>query len=180
MSNSFLAGAAARSIMPLPAMVDNTLHLMITVRLDEPGSPPKAKALAMTLGRRSLMLIGLDLGGAGTAHAGALREAVSRATGLDVEDVVVSCTHTHYAAVLEPFDGEHTYFDLVVKATVDAAAEAWARAGRRRPRPDVCCGRFVQYARPVAQRRRQVHTRLSRRPGLWPTGGPEAQRPAHR
>ncbi len=106
-------------------MVDNTLHLMITVRLDEPGSPPKAKALAMTLGRRSLMLIGLDLGGAGTAHAGALREAVSRATGLDVEDVVVSCTHTHSAAVLEPLDGEHPYFDLVVKATVDAAAEAW-------------------------------------------------------
>ena len=113
-------------------MVDNTLHPMMTVRLDEPGSPPKAKALAMTLGRQSRVLIGLDLGGAGGAHAGHLRKAVAQATGLTVEDVVVSCTHTHSAAVLEPLDGAHPYFDMVAKASVEAATEAWAsrRPGR--------------------------------------------------
>src|SRR3989304_933721 len=132
MSQSFLAGAAVRSIMPSPQIVDNTLHALMTVRFDESGSPPHAKALAMTLGRTSVMLIGLDLGGAHEPPAQPLREAVAQATDLEIADVVISCTHTHSAAMIEPLTGPHPYFDLVLQAAADAAAEAWAS---RRPAP---------------------------------------------
>ena len=132
MSDIFLAGAASRSIMPPADMVDNTLHPMMTVRFDEPGSPVQAKALALTFGPGSVMLIGLDLGGALDAHADHLRSAVAEAVGLTAAQVVVSCTHSHSTPGLEPLTGAHPYLDLVVRASVEAAHAAWsARRGAR-------------------------------------------------
>jgi neutral ceramidase len=132
MSDTFLAGAATRSIMPPAEMVDNTLHPMMTVRFDEPGSPVQAKALALTLGQQSVMLIGLDLGGASDAQADHLRCAVAEALGLTAAQVVISCTHSHSTPGIEPLTGAHPYFDLVVRASVQAAGAAWTvRRGAR-------------------------------------------------
>ena len=55
--NGFLAGAAVRSMVPTPGMIDNTLHHPMTVRPDEHGSPLRVKALALTFGARRLLLV---------------------------------------------------------------------------------------------------------------------------
>ena len=125
MTNAFLAGAAARDIRPTPEIVDNTLHCQMAVRFDAPGSPIQSKVLAVTFGRRSVILVALDLFILQEPHVASLRQAVAATTGLRVEDVVISCSHSHSTPLAEPLDGPHPYFELIQHASVGAAKEAW-------------------------------------------------------
>ncbi len=126
MDDEFRAGGATRSIMPSPAMVDNTLHYAMTVRFDEPGSPLCAKALALSHGPTQCLLIALDSCGMGRAHAAALRCAAAAATGLSRAAIIVSASHSHSAPHFEPLERPHPYFELVQRAVGEVAAEAWA------------------------------------------------------
>ena len=130
MTSSFLAGAAVRSMVPTPEMIDNTLHHPMTVRPDEHGSPLRVKALALTFGARRLLLVNLDLAGADVVKSGAIREAVAESTGVPAENIVVACTHSHSTPFLEPLDGPRPFFDFVCRRCVQASVEAWQN---RRP-----------------------------------------------
>lgn len=124
MSTAFQAGVAVRNITPTPQLVNNTLHCAMTVRTDEYGSPLNAKALALSFEGKSQMLVTLDLAHIRNPAAQLAREAVAAATGLAVDDVVLSCSHTHSAPMLDPVDGPHPFLDLVIRQATDAAREA--------------------------------------------------------
>jgi len=126
MTEPLLAGVAVRSIMPAPDAVDDSIRREMRARLDEPGSPLRVKALALTLGETSAVFIAADLCGSSTAF----HEAVAEATGLDPCNVVVTASHTHSANMPAPPDGPHPFLDFVKRRMVDAALEA---IRRRRP-----------------------------------------------
>jgi len=55
-------------------------------------------------------------------NANVLREAASEATGIPVEDIIISCTHTHSAPEL----GNEEYMPIAKEGAVQAALEALA------------------------------------------------------
>ena len=126
MNPEFLAGVAVRDMTPDPQSVDNTLHCTMTVRLDERGSPLKAKALALSFEGRTQLLVGLDLVYMLTPTAWTVRGAIAEATGIKLEDIVLSCSHSHSTPMIEPLQGPHPFLDLVIRQSVSAAAEAAA------------------------------------------------------
>jgi hypothetical protein len=107
-------------------MVDNSLHSNMTVRLDQPGSPLHAKALALKSQAGIQLLVALDHCSLTTAHARALRAAIAAAVAIDVESIVVACSHSHSSPMSEPMGGPQPYFDFIVHQAVDAAVEALA------------------------------------------------------
>lgn len=120
----FRAGAAARSIVPDPAIANNKLHGVMTVRFDERGSELQVKALALSWQGTRRLLLAIDSIVISDAHADALRAAVAKATGVAQEEIVVTASHSHSTPFLEPLDGPAPYFDLVRDRTVAAAQEA--------------------------------------------------------
>jgi neutral ceramidase len=124
MNTAFEAGAAVRNITPTPELVNTTLHHAMTVRADECGSPLKAKALALSFGGKSQVLVTLDLPHIRDSAAQLIRGVAASATGLAVDDVVLSCSHTHSAPFLDPVDKPHPFLDFVAGQTADAAREA--------------------------------------------------------
>ena len=124
-AENFFAGAASRSIMPTKEMVNNSIHSNMTVRFDELGSPLNTKALALTFGDKSFVLIALDIVGVGNSHSDPLRKAIANSIGLDPDEIVISASHSHSTPFIEPMDGPHPYFDFVLRQSVEAAKEAW-------------------------------------------------------
>jgi neutral ceramidase len=124
MSTAFEAGVAVRNITPTPQLVDNALHATMRVRTDEYGSPLKTKALALSFGGKSQVLVALDLPHIRDSAAQLIRGVVANAAGLAVDDVVLSCSHTHSAPFLEFVDGPHPFLDFVARQSADAAREA--------------------------------------------------------
>ena len=68
MNAEFCAGVGVRSITPTRQLVSNGLHCTMTVRFDEEGSPLNAKALALSFGGKSQVLIALDRNEEGRRH----------------------------------------------------------------------------------------------------------------
>ena len=124
-AKDFFAGAASRSIMPAKEMVNNSIHSNMTVRFDELGSPVNAKALALTFGDKSIVLIALDISGVKNSHSDHMRKAIAASIGLEPDEIVLSASHSHSTPFLEPMDGPHPYFDFVLKQSVEAVKEAW-------------------------------------------------------
>lgn len=128
----FLAGVAVRGIVPTPEIVNNSLHSNMTVRFDEPGSPLKVKALAMTLNRKGFILVAVDNVVLRQVHCDPLRQDAAAATGLRADDVVISSSHSHSTPFAEPIEGPHPYFDFIRERAREAVVEAWK--GRRAAR----------------------------------------------
>ena len=74
MHHDLLAGVAVKGLMPDPQAVNNTLHSTMTVRFDEPGSPLRIKALALTHRQTDKLLLAADVSGIRTPQARLLRE----------------------------------------------------------------------------------------------------------
>ena len=130
MSNEFLAGAGMCSLMPPPEAVNNALHANMMVRVDEQGSPLRAKALALTRGEVNGVLIALDFVYLLRSHCDVVRKEVAERLGLHPGDIVVSCSHSHSTPFAEPLEGPHPVFDFVCRQALAAAEAAW---GARRP-----------------------------------------------
>lgn len=124
-AENFFAGAASRSIMPAKEMVNNSIHSNMTVRFDELGSPLNTKALALTFGDKSFVLIALDIVSVRNSHSVAMRKAIAAGIGLKPDEIVLSASHSHSTPFLEPMDGPHPYFDFVLQQSIEAAKEAW-------------------------------------------------------
>ena len=124
-AEKFFVGAGSRSIMPTNEMVNNSIHSNMTVRFDELGSPVNTKALALTFGDKSIVLIALDISGIKNSHSESMRKAIAASIGVNPDEIVLSASHSHSTPFLEPMDGPHPYFDFVLKQSVEAAKEAW-------------------------------------------------------
>ncbi len=124
-AQDFLAGASSRSIMPTKEMVNNSIHSNMSVRFDELGSPVNTKALALTFGDKSIVLIALDISGVKNSHSDPMRKAIAAGIGLKPDEIILSASHSHSTPFLEPMDGPHPYFDFVLRQSVEAAKEAW-------------------------------------------------------
>ncbi len=126
MSTQFLAGAAVRDITPTPEIAGkHSLRPWENVRFDELGSPLRVKGIAMESGDMRVILLALDLVGLENAQCDAIRHEVSDAIGLQVEDIIVTASHSHSTPNCEPLDGPHPFFTLVKERSVEAAKEAW-------------------------------------------------------
>jgi hypothetical protein len=139
MATDFLAGVGVRDITPAPELIDNSLHPCMTVRLHERGSPMRVKALALTFGSVRSLLLAVDLVSIGGDHQKVLRQAVGDAVGLNVEDIVVSASHSHSTPFCEPLDGPHPFFDLILRQSV-AAAQTAVQAQRSEECPNLVYG----------------------------------------
>lgn len=119
-----LAGAAARSIVPDPDLVNNALHSNMTVRFDERGSELQVKALALKFGNSKRLLLALDIVYIPNPHAEKMRRTISLATGLPEDEIVITASHSHSTPFVEAFEGRQPYFEFVLKRSVEAAEEA--------------------------------------------------------
>ncbi|TMD27010.1 MAG: hypothetical protein E6I94_09960 [Chloroflexi bacterium] len=132
------AGVARRDITQPPG---SPAGLSLTMPVDEIWDPLTATVLVLEAGQLRTALVGLDLVGVlATTHA-RIRSAVSRATGVPPEHVIVNASHTHSApyvseelqALLRPHGLRimaDTFADELVGAIEAAAVEA---AGRAQP-----------------------------------------------
>lgn len=124
MSATFKAGVAVRNITPTRKLLDNSSHPTMTVRMDEFGSPLNVKALALCFDGKSQILLAYDLANMRDSAANLIRNVVAGATGLTVNDVVLSCSHTHSAPMLDPVEEPHPFLDYVIRCSIAAATEA--------------------------------------------------------
>ena len=115
--------------------------LTLREAVDEVWDPLTATALVLESGTTRLALVGLDLMGVLEASHRRIREAVTRATGIPDEHVVINVSHTHSApylsddlqAILAPHRlrvQDDDYADLVVERVAEAVAEAAASSTR--------------------------------------------------
>jgi hypothetical protein len=126
-TNRFQAGAAMASIMPTPEIIDNKWHPQMAVRFDELGSPLFVKVLALSFDDRcEVLLVNLDTINIPRTSGDSLRRAIAGSTGVQHEDVTISCTHSHSTPFVEDLRREHPYFDHVAAAAQSAADQAWA------------------------------------------------------
>lgn len=124
-SSAFLAGVAVRNIVPSPALVNNSIHSNMTVRFDEQGSPLKVKALALSFGEKSFMIVAIDNVVLREAHCDLMRQDVAAATGLSKDEIAICSSHSHSTPFAEALEGPHPYFDFMRERLREAAIEAW-------------------------------------------------------
>ena len=78
---------------------------------------------------RTVVIAALDLLYMDVEYVQAIREQVSKQTGLDPESICINCSHSHNAPTMAFFDGageiDNDYAENVVQATVEAICEAW-------------------------------------------------------
>lgn len=101
MNEKFLAGADSREMVITSEMVDNTLHPQMTVCLDKQGSSLKVKSLAMAFNKITALLITIDLLFMSSKDSRHLRDKISRVTGVAVENIILSYSHSHSTPVLD-------------------------------------------------------------------------------
>lgn len=68
---------------------------------DGTGSPLLAKAVAISLGARTALLLSLDLTGIPPAFGRKLREQIAAANSLQLSEIIITATHTHTAPEFE-------------------------------------------------------------------------------
>lgn len=132
---AFLAGVAVRGVVPTPEIVNNALHSNMTVRFDEPGSPLKVKALALTLNRKGFVIVAVDNVVLRKPHCDVLRQDAAAAAGLTADEIAICSSHSHSTPFAEPLEGPHPYFDFIRQRSLEAVTEAWK--GRRPARVGV-------------------------------------------
>lgn len=126
MSERFTAGVGAGEIMPTKEMADGSQHSVMTVRTDELGCPLWTKALAMSLGDTTVLLVAVDTCVLNQNHCDLMREKIFEQTDVPVDNIVVSCSHSHSTPIAEKLeDGPHPYFDLICERSTEAAVEAY-------------------------------------------------------
>lgn len=123
-----LAGVAVADITPTaPVRLGGFLHREPAVPPLLVADPLQVRAVALSDGTAAAVLLVLDLVGLSAPAGAALRLAVSAATGLPVERVLPSCTHTHSGPdTLLGMDLHDGYPELLAAACVKAAREALA------------------------------------------------------
>ena len=124
MADQLTAGVAVRDIMPTKEMVNNALHCVMTVRMDELGSPLKTKTLALSMGDTILLLVVVDLCHLKQDQSNMIRQRIGERTGVPVDHIVVSCSHSHSTPFAEPLDGPYPFLDFVAGQATDAAVAA--------------------------------------------------------
>lgn len=94
----------------------------------------EARAIALSSGDTSLVLVVCDLLGMSPAYSRPVREAVAAAAGIGIDHVLVSCTHTHQGpSVMTGTDAlgwpnPPGYEEILQRGCVDAATQATASA----------------------------------------------------
>jgi hypothetical protein len=136
---SLLASAVARTVSPLPE------HLAAGVYLGGYGSYRQrraegvhddlfCRALALSDGGTTLLLLVLDLVGARPRWLLELRRAIARTAGLPVEHVLVACTHSHASPDTQGLWGgvPNAYYRYLHQRCVEAATSALAELSEAR------------------------------------------------
>lgn len=134
--NALRAGAARRDITPRTSLYlagyPNTPRASTGVH-----DPLTTTALALSDGDHTVIFVALDLLMLSHGFANECRAEIAAATGVPVDGILVSTTHTHSAPItvaLLAFRGDPlvpppdpAYMTLVRRSIVDAAVEAYAR-----------------------------------------------------
>lgn len=122
------AGVATADITPVEAVrLAGFLHREPAVPPLVVADPLQVRAVALRQGDNTALLLVLDLVGMSAPIAASLRLAVAAATGVPVERVLPSCTHTHSGPdTLLGMDLPGGYLALLEAAAVTAATEALA------------------------------------------------------
>ncbi|MDP3714462.1 MAG: hypothetical protein Q8R60_18500 [Mycobacteriales bacterium] len=125
---TLLAGVAVADITPTAAVrLAGFLHREPAVPRLVVADPLQVRAVALSDGAATAVLLVLDLVGLSAEAGAALRLAVSSTTGVHVERVLTSCTHTHSGPdTLLGMDLHPGYPELLAAACVDAASRALA------------------------------------------------------
>lgn len=121
----FLAGAAQRDLLPVPDQIDHTLHSTMKLSFDRLGSPLRAKAVALSHGDTNGILIVLDFVLLTREHSDPLRQTIATELDLQMDDIVISSTHSHSTPRAEPMGGPQPVYELVCRQTREVAVAAW-------------------------------------------------------
>ena len=127
---SLRAGVAVGDITPTAAVrLAGFLGRQPAVPPLSVADPLQVRVVALQDGEVTALLVVLDLVGLSAAFSAPLRVAVSAATGVPVERVLTSCTHTHSGPdTLLGMDLHDGYDRLLQDAVVDTAVRALAAA----------------------------------------------------
>lgn len=125
MNSPFLAGAARQSIMPTPELIRQSPDCFPCTRKGEEGSPLQVKALAMSFGAQRWLHVSLDLCVLMNWNFDLIRETIARDTGLALNEIVVTITHSHSAPYVTSRDATDPYFDFIRRQSALAALAAW-------------------------------------------------------
>lgn len=122
------AGAATGDITPTSAVrLAGFLARQPAVPELVVADPLQVRAVALDGGGATALLLVLDLVGLSAEVGAGLRLAVSEATGVPVQRVLTSCTHTHSGPdTLLCMDLHEGYLELLAAGAVDAARRALA------------------------------------------------------
>lgn len=125
---ALVAGVGTADITPVEAIrLAGFLHREPAVPPLVVADPLQVRAVALRQGDNTALLLVLDLVGLSAPIAASLRLAVAAATGVPVERVLPSCTHTHSGPdTLLGMDLPWGYLPLLEAAAVTAATEALA------------------------------------------------------
>lgn len=125
---SLRAGVAVGDITPTAAVrLAGFLAREPAVPALTVADPLQVRVVALADGEVTALLLVLDLVGLSAAFSAPLRVAVSAATGVPVERVLTSCTHTHSGPdTLLGMDLHEGYPELLAAAAVDASVRALA------------------------------------------------------
>lgn len=122
--SQFKAGFARGNITPPNGLYINGYYNDRYVEgvLDE----LEANAVAFSCNGKSAVLITLDLMAVYQAGTTKIREAVSKATGLDMSAIFVHCTHTHVAPSVLHKNSDPEFDNIVIGKVASVAAYALA------------------------------------------------------
>lgn len=142
MSEPFRAGAAARAISPLPEHLDAGVYLggygfYRARRAEGIHDDIFCRALALSDGATTLLLLALDLVGIRPARLLEIRRAVAGVARLPLERVLVACTHSHASPDAQGLWGgvPDAYFPYMQRRCVEAASAALAELKEARLEP---------------------------------------------
>lgn len=123
-----LAGVGTADITPVEAVrLAGFLAREPAVPSLHVADPLQVRTIALRRGEDTALLLVLDLVGLSAAFSAPLRRAVASATGVPVERVLTSCTHTHSGPdTLLGMDLHEGYPELLRAGAVAAAVDALA------------------------------------------------------
>src|SRR5688572_9365512 len=130
----FRAGAAAVDITPtnLPIRTAGNLTLTLVSKVHD---PLHARALALDDGTNQLLIAVVDSCMIAREDLDQAKAAASRATGIPVEQMLISSTHTHTAPAVYGCHGndpELAYRDWMIPRITESMVAAWRNRRRAR------------------------------------------------